>query len=196
LSTFSTFSAIPRQSDPFIRQIVPHLPKDTPETHGYLGDFWTWESSFYLALRSGKAQNDVYLVDGAANGVVYEVELEDFLQKHQQLTYFSVCHSKLTPYVEQIGDTMRFKVLGSQFDYFAKCSYNRDGIRVFELAQKSFSGANRSGNCPEPNSAGVYRMRIRQDLTWFTDVKVKAARNGITLNKMLDREAEWLVNNP
>lgn len=41
LSTFSTFSAIPRQSDPFIRQIVPHLPKDSPETHGYLGDFWT-----------------------------------------------------------------------------------------------------------------------------------------------------------
>jgi hypothetical protein len=33
-------------------------------------------------------------------------------------------------------------------------------------------------------------------LTWLNDVKVKAKNNKVQLNEMLDKEAEWLVNNP
>jgi hypothetical protein len=186
----------PKQTDPFVREIASRIPRGEVSDHGYLGDFWTWEASFYLALRTGKSHSDVYLVDGAANGVVYELELEDFLRKHKRLTMMAVCHSKLTPYYEQAGDTLRFTVLGSQFDYFAKCTYNKDGMQVMELEQKLLGGSAKTCSCPEVNSAADFRMRIRQDLSWLNDVKVKAKKNNLQLNEMLDREAEWLVNNP
>jgi len=196
LSTFSTLGAIPRQTDPFMREVVQRFPRTTKENHGFLGDFWTWEASFYLALRTGKTHQDIYLVDGAANGIVYELELRQFLKKHKSLTFYAVCNSKLTPYYEVSGDTVRFNVLDQQFNYFAKCVYSKDGMQVLELDQKPSTGSKRSCNCPEANSTEAYRMNIRQNLTWLNDVKVKAKNNKVDLNEMLDKEAEWLVNNP
>ena len=50
-------------------------------------------------------------------------------------------------------------------------------------------------DCPENASKAAFRSAIRRDLLWYNDVRIKAYNNGLTVDQMLDKEAEWLVQN-
>lgn len=193
LSTYSTLSPIPRQTDPEIRNAMAEIAKNAEQCDGLVVDFWTWESSFCMALNSGFHPEDIFLVDGVANGGVYEALLADFLARHKKPMILFNCRSKLLAYTDVKNHELIFKLQGKEFQFPFYQVYSKDGMMIEKCVmdrQKNQPDL----SCPEPGSRSYYRMEIRQRLDMLNDVKLKAAKNGIGYDEMLNRDAQWLVD--
>ncbi len=195
LSTYSTLSPIPRQTDPEIRNVMFEISRNAEECDGLVVDFWTWESSFGIALKSGFHPKDIFLVDAAANGGVYEALLAEFMDRHKKPLVLFNCRSTLLAHTDVKDHKLIFKLNEKEFRFPFYQIYSKDGMLIEKCVFDDKKEPLEYLSCPENGSRSFYRMEIRQKPDMLNDVKLKASENNVSYNEMLNRDAQWLVDN-
>lgn len=194
LNTYSSLSPIPRQTDPEIRNVMAVIDENKEKCDGLLMDFWTWESSFCMALNSGFHHTDVFIVDGAVNGGVYEKQLADFLRKHKNLMVLFNCSSELLSYTNVVDHKLIFRLKQDEFTYPFYEIYSKDGMLIEKCTEDQGNKSMEFFSCPEKGTLSFYRMKIRQKLDMLNLIKQKAASSNQSFENVLQNVAGRLFD--
>ena len=198
--SFRTINAIPELKDQNYVDIKNDIVRNIDESSGLLLDFTTWESSYYLAMNSKLHPNQIFIVDGSYYGGIYLTRVKEIVNEHPNGIIMLKCKSKFEKSYKIKGNILSFNVNGelcikltpvmsdgyvALFRYEKTHCSNMEGIE--DTPDISF--------CPDENTSAFYKNQIKDNPLWFSDIVVKAAKNGISIEEALDRDAEWLLMN-
>ncbi|TNE75406.1 MAG: hypothetical protein EP333_04315 [Bacteroidetes bacterium] len=190
LETFATLQPIPRQTDPEIRNVMKLIEKEKNGTDGLIMDFWTWESTYCMALHSGFSQQDIFLIDGAKNSTkINEEDLDYFLKTHDKPLVLLSCSSHFRNNYSIAGNEFSLTTLNNVRKFPFDVKYSKDGMHVIAFSQTG----NTEINCPQEETIDYYRMTIRRNLGWYNEIKFKAYKKSITIDEMLEKDSYLLL---
>lgn len=193
---FVELSPIPKITDPEVGVQLKLIKENVADDDGVILDFDQWSNTSNLALNAKTSVNDVIYMDGAKNGTVYPDELRAFIDEHSKGVLLYKCRSKLERVTSVKGNALVLNLTPNRYMRVERI-YFKDGISIFKYetlkSEITDSDQGSIALCPEEGSREYYRMKIKNEITWFNDISLKAFRSGNSLDEQLNGDAEWII---
>jgi 4-amino-4-deoxy-L-arabinose transferase-like glycosyltransferase len=192
--------AIPLIKDDSVEAITYGIRYQLDNKKGLVLDFIGWDKSYYIALTTGATYKNTFLVDGTAHGIIYTDVLSNFFNQYPEGIIMIKANSKLDAICHSTGSLLEIEKIPNPLylEKFLDFGY----VKVFKYYLKSKEWAEKY-KAANYNSIGItnsvkdiafYKNVIKSDINWLNAVETKAKKRNISLDEMINLDAQWMVD--
>lgn len=198
LKSVGIIEAVPRLSDEVVVDFSERVNKELKPHSGLILDFWSWESSYFMALHSNLHPQNIHQVGGNPNSKELVIYVKKVVDKCPTGVIVLKCNSKFRELFEIKGDILRFKTRGG---LFLKLTPLIDNGHLYAFKYRKVEDKARSTHgvninlCPKENSRAFFKMRIKDNLKLYQQCILSSMDNGTTIKKELELYVDWFVWN-
>jgi hypothetical protein len=196
LDTDADMEAIPHFKNKAVITMKKEIAKHIHPNSGLLLDFTGWDNTFYWALHSGIHPNQIFIHSGAKNAAFDTLNLQTVLDNYPQGLLLIGCVTNHQDYYEIQESSLTipaldYKVLHTEqlfcIEGWTLYSYSKDSVIKNGITQSNCQ-------CPTKGSKEYIIMEIKQNSRWYNDVVRKSRQNKVSIDKMLELDAQYILD--
>lgn len=189
-------SALPKiKNGENIENALNAIKAELHEGQSVILDFINWQETFYLALNIGLSPKNVLILPGGKNEMVDVGKLKSLTKENDGFFLVKSYSRFLEGNCKKQGDLMIVKDLKNPLKlefvqswsdlllYKYRPATGREIELVSDLPVKSWID----------KDLGFYKRQILRDPVWLKEVKRKAKERGVTVEEMINLDAEWVL---
>ncbi len=199
LLSFSGLQSLPRLNEQETVGIADIMVQNLKKDDGLIIDFAGWENTYYMAIASGLEPENIFIIQPDQDHVAIRDKVLTFLDKYQSGMVVLSCYSKFSNDLSIEGKTLRIEMDKPVYAWLTPvCGNENMHVLRYEMTSGLTFPANQPPGevlfrCPEVQSKSWYIRKIKDDMIWHNDIRIKALIRNIPVSEAIGKNAEYMV---
>jgi hypothetical protein len=198
LDTGNDMEAIPYFKNKQVYRMQNEMEKNITQNNGLLLDFVGWDNTFYWALHSNLHPRQIFMHSGAKNAAFDTSGLASVITNYPNGLLLIGCVTNHPDYYIMGNKSLAIPALNNTILY-TNAIYCTEGWTLYTYSTdvSNLNSQKKSAcSCPKQGSKEHIILEIKQNTRWYNDVVRKSRNNKVSIEEMLQLDAQYILDHP